>query len=90
MSMYPGEVVRLVAALVSMFAYLILRSKLAEYRIDDIRADSGMGRGWGAARDSMRASNYSPAGQRWLLWLRISFVVMLGALVTFVLGPHAV
>jgi hypothetical protein len=69
---------------------LILRSKLAEYRIDDTRADGGMGRGWGGARDSMRASNYSPAGQRWLPWLRIAFIAMLGALVTFVLGPHAV
>ena len=88
--MYPGEVVRLVAALVSMFAYLILRSKLAEYRIDDISGDSGMGRGWGAARGSMRASNYSPVGQRWLPWLRLSFVVMLVALVALVFGPHAV
>ena len=88
--MYPGEVVRLIVAVLSMFAYLILRSKSAEYRTDDISADSGMGRGWGAARASMRASNYSPAGQRWLLWLRLSFAVMLGALVTFVFGPHAV
>jgi hypothetical protein len=73
-----------------MFAYLVLRSKLAEHRIDDISADHGMGRGWGAAVDSMRATSYSPAGQRRLPWLRLSFAVMLGALVTFVFGPHAV
>lgn len=88
--MYSGEVVRLVVALVAMLAYLILRSKLAEYRVDDISGDSGMSRGWRAARDSMRANNYSLAGQRWLPWLRLSFIAMLLALIAFVFGPHAV
>ena len=45
--MYPGERLRLVLVLALMFAFLIMRSKLAEYRTDDISVDGawvGVGR----------------------------------------------
>lgn len=43
--MYLGVDLRLVLAIAFMFAFRIMRSKLAEYRIDDISANGGMGRG---------------------------------------------
>jgi hypothetical protein len=87
--MYRGEIIRLVATLVLMFAYLIMRSKLAEYRTDDLSADGGMGRGIDAARQAMRTANYSEAGRRLLPWLRLTFAAMVAALLLFVFGPHA-
>jgi hypothetical protein len=86
--MYRWEVVRLVAALTLVFAYLIMRSKLAEYRTDDISSDGGM-RGIEAARAAMRAAKYSVAGRRLLPWLRLVFATMIAALLLFVFGPHA-
>ena len=88
--MYPGESLRLVLVIVLMFAYLIMRSKLAEYRTDDISADGGMGRGWDALRRSMQAANYSPAGRRLLPWLGATWVAMMLAIFALVFGPHKV
>ena len=88
--MYFGESIRLVLAILLMFASLIMRSKLAEYRIDDISADGGMGRGWGNLRESLETNRYSPAGRRLLPWLRFVTAATFVALLAFVFGPHKV
>jgi hypothetical protein len=63
---------------------LILSSKLAEYRIDDISTDGGMGSDWASIGKRFRAANYTAAGQRLLPWLIISTVAQVIALFTWV------
>lgn len=88
--MYPSESLRLVLVLALMFAFLIMRSKLAEYRTDDISVDGGMGRSWQAFRRSLRADHYSAPGRRLLPWLRLTWAAMIVALFAFVFGPHKI
>jgi hypothetical protein len=61
---------------------LILSSRLAEYRIDSASIDGGMNNDLTSIRRRFTSANYSQAGQRLLLWLKLStivqFVVFLG------------
>jgi hypothetical protein len=63
---------------------LILTSKLAEHRIDDISTDGGMSNDWASIEKRFRAANYTAAGQRLLPWLIASSVGQLIALFAWV------
>ena len=64
---------------------LILMSKLAEYRIDDISADGGMRKDLAGLGKILRADNYSAPGRRLLPWFVISNVLQIIALFTWVM-----
>lgn len=59
------------------FVNLVLASKLAEFRVDDISADGGMRNDPSSIGKRFTPSNYSPAGRRWLRWAIASFVAQL-------------
>jgi hypothetical protein len=56
------------------FVNLILASKLAEYRIDNISADGGMGRDWVSLKRRFSSSSYNAQGRRLLPWFQLSSV----------------
>jgi hypothetical protein len=53
---------------------LILASKLAEYRLDDLSTDGGMGPDIGSIRRRFTFANYRAQGQRLLRWYVASIV----------------
>jgi hypothetical protein len=64
---------------------LILSSKLAEYRLDNISVDGGMGKQWSSIRNRFTPANYSEQGRRLLSWLLASTMAQLITLVVWVL-----
>lgn len=59
---------------------LIIASKLAEYRVDDLSADGGMGPDIGSIRRRFTLANYRAQGQRLLRWYIASIVAQVLAL----------
>jgi hypothetical protein len=53
---------------------LVIASKLAEYRIDDLSIDGGMGPDIGSIRRRFTPANYRAQGQRLLPWYVASIV----------------
>ena len=66
------------------FVNMILASKLAEYRTDDLSADGGMGRDWASLKRRFSSSSYNEQGRRLLPWFRLSSVAQGIALVVWV------
>jgi len=66
------------------FVNLILTSKLAEYRIDDISADGGMRNDSASLRRRFTRANYSAPGRRILTWLIVSSVGQVLALLAWI------
>jgi hypothetical protein len=64
---------------------LILTSKLAEYRIDDISADGGMGNDWSSILKRFSRANYTCRGQQLLPALVLSAAGQLIALFVWLL-----
>lgn len=63
---------------------LILASRLAEYRTDDLSTDGGMGRDWASVKRRFSASSYNAQGRRLLPWFRLSSVAQCIALIVWV------
>ena len=66
------------------FVNLILASKLAEYRTDNISSDGGMGRDLASLKRRFSSSSYNAQGRRLLPWFRLSFVAQGLALLVWV------
>ena len=68
----------LFAMIVNAFVLLVLTVllvELARYRLDNIASDGGLGNSWRSNRERLRASNYSPKGQRLLRWFKAVLVL---------------
>lgn len=66
------------------FVNLILASKLAEHRRDDLSADGGMGGDWTSIKRRFSSSSYNEQGRRLLPWFTLSSVAQGVALLVWV------
>ena len=63
---------------------LILTSKLAEYRIDDVSRDGGMGRDLASIQARFSPENYSAPGRKLLAWVLSSSICQFVAVVIWI------